>query len=98
MRIVRAAAPAALDTETLALCPALYHVLRAWRRPPSSSSKPSPICSGTSARSFVSFTHLDVSVPVAIAVEEAGVECHLETFVEEDTVPDAGRLTIWLKG
>jgi glycine oxidase len=32
---------------------------------------------------------------VAIAVEEAGVECHWETFVEEDTVPDAGRLTLW---
>jgi glycine oxidase len=27
---------------------------------------------------------------VAIAVEEAGVECHWETFVEEDTVPEAG--------
>jgi hypothetical protein len=35
---------------------------------------------------------------VAIAVEEAGVACHWETFVEEDTVPDAGRLTLWLKG
>jgi glycine/D-amino acid oxidase-like deaminating enzyme len=31
---------------------------------------------------------------VAIAVEEAGVEYHWENFVEEDTVPDVGRLTL----
>jgi hypothetical protein len=35
---------------------------------------------------------------VASAVEEEGVECHWETFVEEDTVPDAARLTLWLEG
>ena len=35
---------------------------------------------------------------VAIAVEQAGVECHWETFVEEGTVPDAGRWTLWLQG